>query len=601
MGRSKTITLDAEVSEKLDEADEIDAKREKEIEEMLKPLRERSDFMKVMAFNNPKIAIFLACFCVAAAGLCQPLYGWVFSEFLMELTIPINVYQLLTMADDDYGKADMWKERLEDKVTGLTYYTLIMAGVMFVGYIGKSYLFSYLGENVTLKVRQLLYESILEKHIGWFDLQENQSSVLTSAMAQESAIINGASSESLGPYVEGMCAVIGGLVIGFIFCWQESLIMLGCIPLIVFGQMMGMEFQKGLSGEVNEKEKAANLVIGDAINNLKTVQSFGYENLIVKQYLGILEPIYNATRMKHIKAGIAFGFSQFIVYGVFAGLFFLGGEVIEASCEDPKDPSSCTVNPKDVFVALFAIFFGANQLGTATAMGPDIGKANAAATKIFKILEQPSEINALKMDKDSSKKRLNPADVKGKIEFKNVWFRYPTRKDDFVLKGLTLTINPNESVALVGESGCGKSTFVNLMMRFYDPNFGDVFLDGVNIKDYNLHDLRKAVSLVMQEPSIFNYSIQENMLYGKLDATNQEIINSSNLANCNEFIEKGSLEALDETASGLLAEMEKNKQVLTDLYGQTKYDENLATMKKLAELEVKSGIFQAIDGNVDTR
>jgi len=92
MGRSKTITLDAEVSEKLDEADEIDAKREKEIEEMLKPLRERSDFMKVMAFNNPKIAIFLACFCVAAAGLCQPLYGWVFSEFLMELTIPINVY-----------------------------------------------------------------------------------------------------------------------------------------------------------------------------------------------------------------------------------------------------------------------------------------------------------------------------------------------------------------------------------------------------------------------------------------------------------------------------------------------------------------------------
>jgi len=87
--------------------------------------------------------------------------------------------------------------------------------------------------------------------------------------------------------------------------------------------------------------------------------------------------------------------------------------------------------------------------------------------------------------------------VKGTIEFKDVWFRYPTRKTEFVLRGLSLTIEPNESVALVGESGCGKSTFVNLMMRFYDPDFGQILLDGVDIKEYNLHDLRNAIALVM--------------------------------------------------------------------------------------------------------
>lgn len=130
-------------------------------------------------------------------------------------------------------------------------------------------------------------------------------------------------------------------------------------------------------------------------------------------------------------------------------------------------------------------------------LGPDIGKAQQAAKKIFEIIEYPSEINAIEMDKDATKRRLNAEFVLGKIEFKDVWFRYPTRKDDFVLKGLNLTINPNESVALVGESGCGKSTFVNLMMRFYDPNFGQILLDGVNIAEYNLHDLRKAISLVM--------------------------------------------------------------------------------------------------------
>lgn len=127
------------------------------------------------------------------------------------------------------------------------------------------------------------------------------------------------------------------------------------------------------------------------------------------------------------------------------------------------------------------------------------------------------------MNKDASKTRINPEDVKGKIEFKEVWFRYPTRKEEFVLKGLNITINPNESVALVGESGCGKSTFVNLLMRFYDVDAGEILLDGINIKDYNLHDLRVAISLVMQEPIIFNYSIIENILYGRRNATNSEI------------------------------------------------------------------------------
>lgn len=165
------------------------------------------------------------------------------------------------------------------------------------------------------------------------------------------------------------------------------------------------------------------------------------------------------------------------------------------------------------------------------------------------------------MDKDGSKRRLRASDVKGKIEFRDVWFRYPTRKDDFVLKGLTLTIEPNESVALVGESGCGKSTFVNLMMRFYDPNFGQIFLDGVNIQEYNLHDLRKAISLVMQEPSIFNYSIKENVLYGKLDAKNSEILEATLIANCNEFIEKG-LEVQEDdmmNTAALLKAMEINE------------------------------------------
>lgn len=179
-------------------------------------------------------------------------------------------------------------------------------------------------------------------------------------------------------------------------------------------------------------------------------------------------------------------------------MFYFGGLIISSSEIDPvtKLPS---INPEDVFISMFAIMFAASQAGTAAGFGPDMGKAEAAAKKIFKIIESPSVINAIKIDEDKTKKRINDPEreITGKIEFKDVWFRYPTRKQEFVLKGLNITINPNESVALVGESGCGKSTFVNLMMRFYDCDQGEILLDGVNIKDYNLHDLRKAISLVM--------------------------------------------------------------------------------------------------------
>lgn len=183
----------------------------------MKPLRARSDFMKVMAFNSPKIAIFFACIAVAVAGVCQPFLGWIFADLLLTLSLPVEFIKLKLISE---GKdPETWKDDLEADISRLAILMVILGAATFVSYMMKSYLFSVLGENVTLQVRRLLYKSILEKNIGWFDEQENQSSVLTSAMAQESAIINGASSESLGPYTESVFAITGGLIIGFYFCW----------------------------------------------------------------------------------------------------------------------------------------------------------------------------------------------------------------------------------------------------------------------------------------------------------------------------------------------------------------------------------------------
>ena len=143
-------------------------------------------------------------------------------------------------------------------------------------------------------------------------------------------------------------------------------------------------------------------------------------------------------------------------------------------------------------------------------------------------------------------------------------------------------------------------------MRFYDPDFGGVYLDGVNIKDYNLHDLRKAISLVMQEPIIFNYTILENILYGKSDASNDEIYNATSISNSNEFIEgTGQISQKEEnesiSANDLHKKMKTNKKALIALIGKKKYDEELALLKKMEVQENNKGNFAAIKGDVDER
>jgi len=283
---------------------------------------------------------------------------------------------------------------------------------------------------------------------------------------------------------------------------------------------------------------------------------------------------------------------------IFGVLFWAGGAIMKDST---NEDGTMSINPEDVFIAIFAIMFGASHGGTAAGFGPDMGKAGAAAERVFKIIECPSTIDAIAINSETNKIRIDPSKVEGRIEFKDVWFRYPTRKEDFVLRGLNITVNPNESVALVGESGCGKSTFVNLLMRFYDPDHGQILLDGKDIKDINLHDLRNAISLVMQEPIIFNYSILENILYGKSDAKNSEVYEATTIANANEFIEKGDFVALDDSAQGLVSAMKENEVRIVEMIGKEKYDEECEILNKFVEFEKGNGAFQYVEGAVDTR
>jgi ATP-binding cassette subfamily B (MDR/TAP) protein 1 len=201
-------------------------------------------------------------------------------------------------------------------------------------------------------------------------------------------------------------------------------------------------------------------------------------------------------------AAFAFGYSKFIENCSVAVILYFGTLIML---------NDTALQGENIFLAIFTIIFGAFGAGQASMYGPDAAKAKIPAMKIFKITDTPTQINAVEIPAEAVPV---PDDFKGAIEFRDVWFRYPMRPKHWVFKGLNLKINPMDSIAIVGESGQGKSTLILLLMRFYDVNEGEILIDGVNIKNYDIRQLRRRMGLVMQEPTLFNYSVKENVLYG---------------------------------------------------------------------------------------
>jgi ATP-binding cassette, subfamily B (MDR/TAP), member 1 len=508
----------------LEQADEIDKKKQEELDKLAEENEKIGGYTKLQPYNKPVYLIVLATIGSIINGAVQPVLGIVFAKILTLLCTPKEYLEFL------HGK-----DHLQDEVTKLSLFMVYCAIVNGVSIFFTKYSFGFLGNKVTLKVRELLYINILQKNIGWFDNRDNGPSVLTSILSADAAAINGVGGESIGPIAESAFGVVIGIAVAFYFCWQEAVVCLLVAPIMIVGPQIDMEQMKAADADNKDATKEADLLCGDSIVNYKTVQSFGHEDKLVEKYRELLEPVHKKKMSSSLKSGAAFGCSQFSQYLVFGVMFFFGGLIIKNSVDE--DTGEVKIKADDVFISLFAIMFGANAAGNAASFGPDMEKAEAAAKKIFRVIEVPSEINAVAMDEKKDKRSIDLDKVRGEIEFREVWFRYPTRKEDFVLRGLNLKVNPNEQVALVGESGCGKSTFVNLLMRFYDADFGTILFDGVDIREYNLHDLRKAISLVMQEPIVFNYSILENILYGKPDASNDEVYNATTISNANEFIE----------------------------------------------------------------
>ncbi|CDW81030.1 abc transporter [Stylonychia lemnae] len=576
------LILDKEEQEMKTKQDDVDKIEDDEFEAFKKELAKKNNFMRLVKISQPRVNILIGLFVSMCQGMIMPWFGILLAKMLFVLN-----YYYVPLGNDVRSDSNMYCLQI-----------LIAALISFFTGFMQKLCFGVIGENVTLKIREGQYSSVLQKHIGYFDQKENAPGVISASMACDAQIINGVSAEGLASSLEAAFAILSGVVIGFFFNWKISLACLACVPFMIVASIMNAQFQAGMSSDSDSASKEANLLAGDVIINYRTVASFGNEDQILNDYKKLLDgPLKIAARKNHV-IGVIFGFSQFVQYAVFAVLYYVGAVIIQNNFDNKELDKD---KPDEVFIAIFTMMFGAMAAGQAQQFGPDIGKAKAASAKVFGMMDIPSKINAINQP-GSDLIKINSQTFKGEIEFKNVWFRYPTRKNDWILKGLNMKINSKETVALVGESGCGKSTIVSLLLRFYDVNSGLILLDGQDIKNYELKSLRQAIGLVMQEPTLFNYTVLENILYGQDQASNSDIRAAAEVANALEFIETQELNnALDDSAESLITKFKENQKIVVSVLGENEYNEALGLLEDLKKDEIKQGKFLAQQGDIDRR
>uniref|UniRef100_A0A4W5N0T4 ABC-type xenobiotic transporter n=1 Tax=Hucho hucho TaxID=62062 RepID=A0A4W5N0T4_9TELE len=395
---------------------------------------------------------------------------------------------------------------------------LLIGGVAFVTYFLKGYMFGKSGELLTMRLRRQVFHAMMRQEIGWFDDHNNAVGVLTTRLATDASLVKGATGSRLGLATNTVCALTIAIVVAFIHSWQLTLLILACVPFLIGANIIQMRAMAGhaskdqgaleQSGKVN-----INFLLQLGLQNSGNVPKIprfssnpGYRNGLVKA------PIY----------GLTFAVAQAIPYMVNAAIFRFGSWLI----------AHCHTEYENVFLVFSVIIFAAMNIGESASFAPDFAKAKAAAGRILGLLDKKPEIDIY------SEEGEKPTDFVGDIEFRGIHFSYPTRQNVRVLQGLSVSVGPGQTMALVGESGCGKSTSIQLLERFYSPAEGQVLVDGLDTKTLNLSWLRSQLGLVSQEPILFDCSISENIQYGdnSREVSQDEIEEAAKNANIHDFI-----------------------------------------------------------------
>ncbi|KAF2360286.1 ABC transporter-like [Trinorchestia longiramus] len=313
----------------------------------------------------------------------------------------------------------------------------------------------------------------------------------------------------------------------FYYGWELTLVNLSVIPLLTLSQTISFRVYRVFARKTAIQYTKVASMAQEVLSSISTVIAFGGEAKEAKRYSALLEPVRAAGVRENFILCFGYGCIWFFIFSSFSLSFWYGiGLVFESRI------SGGQYDAASLMVVFFNILMGTISLGNSALALEVITLARVSAVDIFEILKRKSKLDPM------STEGLKPQIVNGDLEFHDVKFEYPSRRDVPVLRGLSLKVRPGETVALVGSSGCGKSTCIQLLQRFYDPKEGSITLDTVDLRELNLGWLRDQIGVVGQEPVLFDTTIEENIRYGRDGLSFDDIVAAAKQANAHDFIMK---------------------------------------------------------------
>ncbi|GLT48511.1 hypothetical protein SLA2020_221320 [Shorea laevis] len=465
-------------------------------------------FTRLLSLNSPEWKQgLIGSFSAIAFGAVQPLYaltiGGMISAFFakshQEMQARIRTYSLIFCS--------------------LTLFSLTLNLI-------QHYNFAYMGERLTKRVRQKMLQNIFTFEAAWFDEEKNSSGALCSRLSNEASMVKTLVADRLSLLVQTTSAVTIAMILGLAVAWKLALVMIAVQPLTILCFYTRKVLLSSITTNFVKAQNQSTQIAVEAVYNHRIVTSFGSVGKVLQIFDEAQEEPKKEVRKKSWLAGIGMGSAQCLTFVSWALDFWYGGTLVQKG----------EISAGDVFKTFFILVSTGRVIAEAGSMTSDLAKGSTAVASVFEIIDRQSLIPGSSQAGDGSSNGRKLEKITGRIEIRKVDFSYPSRPDTLVLRQFSMEMKPGTSIGLVGKSGCGKSTVIGLIQRFYDVESGSVKVDGVDIRELDIQWYRRHTALVSQEPVIYSGSIRDNIVFGKLDASENEVVEAARAANAHEFI-----------------------------------------------------------------
>ncbi|KAI0558792.1 ABC transporter [Gracilaria domingensis] len=488
------------------------------------------------ANRTEKTYILISCIAAIIHGAIQPMFTILFGGIIDE-------FQVVTVEEADLAAFS----NITSDVGDVAKWFLLLGAVAFVTSAIQVRFQLIAAQRICARLRRMYFESLLSQDFTWYGQEDGGE--LTARVAGDVNLIQGGIGDKVTSAVQFISMFVVGFIVAFVYGPLLTLVMLSILPLMMAGGAVFAKLAAESTGEGTGAYGGAGAIASEVIGLIRVVTAYNGQETEAKRYEEELRKAYKADVKKGFVTGLGIGFTMFVIFCGYAIAFTFGANRVRSG----------SITAGDILITFFSVFIASFSIGQAAPSFKAFAEAQGAAPRVYEVIGRESEINPLDEDEGDVIE-----DFKGNVSFKSVNFDYKHRVADdlesgderrLVLENFNLDIPSGTSHALVGSSGCGKSTTVRLIERFYDVIEGAVTFDGVDVRQLNVKWLRSQIGYVGQMPTLFARTIRENIALGaameaavdektgkkvlrRMEVSDAEIIEAAKKANAHDFIMK---------------------------------------------------------------